>query len=383
MPQIVFVYPDAFSMIGLPADQEHNPYSHTSQRGEMAHAPVDNATPFTRSVFPRIVIPYKLLVANLDLHIVQKIEESPSDTYLAVVPHGAGNKYYRDHPNANTEILTFLNTLGIGSNSELSIAKAVPRGKIDQKRDFERPWAMVLEGASTELREFLTWQQTFAVSRTLAFSVIPFDKDLKPWVIMNISGDAVQPGTAPMIKALGEIKKVLWHDPRFRAIADKCLAALNIAGSCSERVVKATTSFNLTYIESDNAQGVHAPIWQLTGRPLSSIHDVQESFLNIIRNHRYWVGLHMLVIDNRIVNCVWCKSDTHPAHACPFPKVDDWLGPIPSAASKALAQIDGAPARGRGRGRGNGRGRGRGGRGNDRGRGGAPQDGWKTVSYRK
>ncbi|KAF8059883.1 hypothetical protein FPV67DRAFT_1674377 [Lyophyllum atratum] len=346
MPLIVYVYPDPFSMVDLPADEELNPYIQTSQRGEMEHTPAGNATPFTRSVFPRVVIPYKLLVANLDVHIVKKIEESPPDTYLAV---------------------SSLSSLGIGANPELTIARAVPRGKIDQKRDFERPWAMVLEGASDELKEFLIWQQTFAVSRDLAFSVVPFDKDLKSWVIMNISGDVVQPGEAAMHKALGGIKKVLWHDLRFRAIADKFCA---------------TKPFNLTYIESDNAQGTHAPIWQLTGRPLSSNPDVQEAFLNNVRNHRYWVGIHMLVIDQRLVNCVWCKSDTHPAHACPFPKVNDWLSPASTAASKALAQIDGSSARGRGRGRGRGNGRGRGGRGNP-GRGGAGQDGWKTVTHRR
>ncbi|GLB44701.1 putative RNase H [Lyophyllum shimeji] len=375
-----YVYPDPSSMVDLPTDEDQNPSIQTSQRGEMDHIPVDNATPFTRSVFPRVVIPYKLLVANLDSHIVEKIEESPPDTFLAVVAFGAGNKFFREHPNANSEVLTFLKTLGIGTNPDLSVARAVARNKPNQRRDFERPWTMVLEGASDELKEFLVWQQTFAVSRDLAFNVLPFDTGLSSWVIMNISGDAVQPGDAAKHKALGEIKKVLWHDPRFRAIADKCLAAQNISGSCSERAVKATNPFNITFIDSDNAQGVHAPIWQLTGRPLSSDPAIQEEFLLNIRSHRYWVGMHMLVIDKRIVNCVWCKSDTHPSHACPFPKVHDWLGPIPTASSNALAQIDSSSSRGRGRGRGNGRGkRGRG----DTGRGGTAQGGWKTVTSRR
>jgi hypothetical protein len=82
---------------------------------------------------------------------------------------------------------------------------------------------------------------------------------------MNISGDAVQEGDAAKRDVLGKIKALLWHSPRFRAIADKSLAAIGIAGSCSERAYKAMTSFEITYIESNNAQGIHAPIWQLTG----------------------------------------------------------------------------------------------------------------------
>jgi hypothetical protein len=93
--------------------------------------------------------------------------------------------------------------------------------------------------------------------------------------------------------------------------------------------------------------------------------------------------LHMLTIDKRIVDCVWCKSNTHPAHACPFPKIPDWLGLVPTAASSALAQAESPTNRGRGcgRGRGSGRGpsRGRGGRGDaNQGRGG-----WQYVTRHK
>jgi hypothetical protein len=367
-------------MTDLPSDRNLNPSIQQSQQGPERHVPADKATPFTRAVFPRIVIPYKLLVANLDAVIVEQIQQAAPDTYLAVVVFGAGNKFFREHPTCNADITAFIRTLGVGDDlSNLSIAKAVPRNNPNQKRDFERPWTMVLGGAPQELKEYLVWHQTFAVHPELTFSVLPFDSGLQSWVIMNISGDAVQEGDAAKRDVLGKIKALLWHNPRFRAIADKSLAAVGIAGSCSERAYKATTSFEITYIESNNAQGIHAPIWQLTGRPLSSDPLLHEEFLASVRQQRYWVGLHMLTIDKRIVDCVWCKSNTHPAHACPFPKIPDWLGLVPTAASSALAQAESPTNRGRGRGRGRGSGRGRGGRGDaNRGRGG-----WQYVTRHK
>lgn len=375
-----FVFPDPYDMTDLPSDRNLNPSIQQSQQGPERHVPADKATPFTRAVFPRIVIPYKLLVANLDAVIVEQIQQAAPDTYLAVVVFGAGNKFFREHPTCNADITAFIRTLGVGDDlSNLSIAKAVPRNNPNQKRDFERPWTMVLGGAPQELKEYLVWHQTFAVHPELTFSVLPFDSGLQSWVIMNISGDAVQEGDAAKRDVLGKIKALLWHNPRFRAIADKSLAAVGIAGSCSERAYKATTSFEITYIESNNAQGIHAPIWQLTGRPLSSDPLLHEEFLASVRQQRYWVGLHMLTIDKRIVDCVWCKSNTHPAHACPFPKIPDWLGLVPTAASSPLAQAESPTNRGRGRGRGRGSGRGRGGRGDaNRGRGG-----WQYVTRHK
>jgi hypothetical protein len=367
-------------MTDLPSDRNLNPSIQQSQQGPERHVPADKATPFTRAVFPRIVIPYKLLVANLDAVIVEQIQQAAPDTYLAVVVFGAGNKYFREHPTCNSDITSFIKTLGVGDDlSNLSIAKAVLRNNPNQKRDFERPWTMVLGGAPQELKEYLVWHQTFAVHPELTFSVLPFNSGLQSWVIMNISRDAVQKGDAAKRDVLGKIKALLWHSPHFRAITDKCLATVGIAGSCSERAYKATTSFEITYIESNNAQGIHAPIWQLTGRPLSSDPLLHEEFLASVRQQHYWVGLHMLTIDKCIVDCVWCKSNTHPAHACPFPKIPDWLGLVPTAASSALAQAESPTNRGRGHGHGRGSGRGRGGCGDtSRGRGG-----WQYVTRHK
>ncbi|KAF8229353.1 hypothetical protein L208DRAFT_1378963 [Tricholoma matsutake] len=192
---------------------------------------------------------------------------------------------------------------------------------------------MVLGGAPQELKEYLVWHQMFAVHPELTFNV-------------------VQEGDAAKCNVLGKIKALLWHNPCFQAIVDKCLATFGVTGSCSDHAYKVTTLFEITYIESNNAQGIHVPIWQLTGQPLSSNPLLHEEFLASVHQQYYWVGMHMLTIDRCIVDCVWCKSNTHPAHACPFLKIPDWLGLVPTATSSTLAQAESPTNQGRGHGHG-------------------------------
>ncbi|KAF5381553.1 hypothetical protein D9615_005523 [Tricholomella constricta] len=175
-------------------------------------------------------------------------------------------------------------------HQKLSISRPVARSRPNQKRDFEKPWTMVLDGASPELRAFLLWQQTFAVSRELAFHALPFDKDARSWVIMNISGDAVEEGDQARNEALGRIKSTLWHNSRFRTMVNRLTSASSLwgSGSVNERVVAATNTFDLRFIDTDDVNGRKAPIWQLTGKPLTDDHRLHADYLNIVRNIPYW-----------------------------------------------------------------------------------------------
>ncbi|KAG6893241.1 hypothetical protein C0992_010763, partial [Termitomyces sp. T32_za158] len=226
MAQDLFVFPDPFTE--EPAGGDDNPATHTSQRGEQPHIPAVNSTTFTQSRVPRAVIPFKRLTANLDQGLVEMVERAP-DEFLAIIPFGAGSKLYKDQPMLPAHIALFLKALAIGVNS-LEVSKPVWRNKPSNKKDFETPWTLVMSGASQELKDFLIWQQTFAVSKELTFTVIPFDMTLRSWVITNISGGAVKPGEGPKMVALGSLKKALWENQRFRAIANRILADQGVQG---------------------------------------------------------------------------------------------------------------------------------------------------------
>lgn len=367
-----FVFPNPYDMTDLPSHADENPINHKSQRGEAPALPQLTSTPFTRAVFPRVTIPFATLVANLDEQLVMKVTEEP-DKYIAIVVFGAGSKYFREHPAANLEVRNFIKSLGM-PDKDISVAKPAPKNKPNQKRDFEKPWTMIMAGAEPALRDFLLWHQTFAVTADLAFNALPFDKAVQSWVIMNISGDAVTDEENAKNTALGTIKTSLWFNSKFRAIADRCLAIQGVGESTAERAWLVTKTYNLTYIETKDSKGNEAPIWQLTGKPITEDADRHREYLSIIRNGRYLVGLHFLEIEKRFVDCASCKSDTHPAHMCPFPKIEDWMGPAPDNAERFAKRLEGnkankgkeTPSR-------------RGSKGGS-GRGSSSKGGWQTVS---
>ncbi|KAJ3511621.1 hypothetical protein NLJ89_g3991 [Agrocybe chaxingu] len=297
-----------------------NPHLDMTQRGDKPgpkQLPVATATPFTSGLFPRAVIPFDDLLANLDMALQTQIKENP-ENFLAVVPFGAGNKFFKANPDVNKRVRDFVATLGYNNNG-LSVHKAEPQDKPSDKRDFEKPWAMILRANDPDLCSYLVWQQTFAIDRTLAFNIVPFDKNLKPWVIANYCGDAVANNADERRTALVAIKQKLWTDANFRKIADRLMAQQGISGNLNKRVYMATSSFDLTFIDTNNAGGDLAPIWQLTGKPLTNDKDDHREYLAAIRNVTVYVNMNKLKLDKRVVQCVGCKAPTHPGHKCSFP----------------------------------------------------------------
>jgi hypothetical protein len=72
----------------------------------------------------------------------------------------------------------FIKSLGLPDQA-VTIGKPAPKNKPNQKQDFEKPWTMIMAGASPELKSFLLWHQTFTVTSTLAFNALPFDKEIQ------------------------------------------------------------------------------------------------------------------------------------------------------------------------------------------------------------
>ncbi|KAF8895867.1 hypothetical protein CPB84DRAFT_1748276 [Gymnopilus junonius] len=215
----------------------------------------------------------------------------------------------------------------------LAIAKPIAKNRKPAKTctDYDGPWPMMLTGATDDLRKYLLWHQTFAVSHTIAFNAIPFDKSLRSWVIMNITGDAVSADDEMKRKALGIIKETMWKEINFWAYATRVLTVVGVTKSVDEMVYMVTKSFDMHLIESKDDKGNNTSIWQLMGKPLAKDMDEHRRFLQTIRNptKTYLTErLHQLLIKKRFVNCVWCKAETHPGWVCPFFSVMDWQGPL-------------------------------------------------------
>lgn len=127
--------------------------------------------------------------------------------------------------------------------------------------------------------------------------------------------------------------------------------------SINELVHRATAMYELTFIDVVDNQGNPNPIFQLTGKPLTTDDTAHQRLLAQIRcpappgmtrlpNARsrkapsgnpypyIMPDSHLLKISKTFVNCIWCKASTHPAHKCPFLAMEDWQGPRHDAASE-------------------------------------------------
>ncbi|KAJ7026026.1 hypothetical protein C8F04DRAFT_1268622 [Mycena alexandri] len=130
----------------------------------------------------------------------------------------------------------------------------------------------------------------------------------------------------------------LWADSTFVNLVNAILATQGVLGSALQRVVQATKSFKLVYIDTGNTKGEHAPVYQLTGKPISKDPKNHRRGLALICGLRrgYIVGMHELVIDKCFADCLWCKLKMHPVHGCPFHGTDRWLGTKPDNAQRYL-----------------------------------------------
>ncbi|KAF7333827.1 hypothetical protein MVEN_02339600 [Mycena venus] len=350
-----FIMPNPESMVGLPTKADENPHIQTTQDDPEPDV-LPNVdllpTPFTFGIFPRVVITQGLLLQNMAKSQADPIKANPGE-YLAVVPYNAGKKFYEDNPHANRETKAFIESLATGTIDVSGIDIALPIAYHKPKRDSDGPWPMILTGAKADLARFLTWHQTFSVTRRLTFNVVPFDPDVESWVIMNISGDAVHEGD------------------------DANTFSATVPGSARQRVVYATQTFDLTFIPTQDARGVDAPIFQLTGKPITKDPALHRQWLALIRNvpGGYVVNMHALIIEKRFVECTGCKNKTHPGHSCPMPLADGWLGVVPDNAERHAERIRREQDREEGSSRRNDR--------NDRKGKSKANNGWTTVKHRR
>nr|GAT44893.1 predicted protein [Mycena chlorophos] len=243
---------------------------------------------------------------------------------------------------------------------------------------------MILSGHKADLAAFLLWFQTFPTSPDLTFSVVEFDPKAESWVVMTIGGDAVENTNAAMEHVLGEIKKKLWANDAFANFVDATLARKGVAGPKMKRVVEATSTFTVVYIETDDQNGHRSPLYQFLAQPISDDAETHRVWVGHIRKiaAKVIVGMHALEIEKWFVDCVHCKSKIHPGHGCVQPKTAGWLGPIPKDKERHEEHV----AKG-GNDRDNRQGREKDSRGPQRrdrdDRQGGGGRGWSQVPYRK
>jgi hypothetical protein len=121
------------------------------------------------------------------------------------------------------------------------------------------------------------------------------------------------------------VKELLWasgslHQLCIRIITQQGLSATPVAFKAY-----LLNSYELTYVFMCNLEGRPKPIYQLTGRPISTSHADQRDYIDCIKKHKFKLN-GAPINTEREMSCTQCKSDRHPSHLYPFPDFDDWNG---------------------------------------------------------
>ncbi|TFY50338.1 hypothetical protein EVJ58_g11090 [Rhodofomes roseus] len=362
-----------------PTGFEHDPHSHRTRNVTPAPTIPKSRIAFTDAVFERLYLPLDSLVDNIREEQQTQIRANPGE-FLAVVPFGAGAALFKEKPRLNNAVVGFLKTFrypdaelkdsldetltAIIENGSPTKVEAAHRAKDNKNPDatglqlvmpasrrtgtsrdkFARPWAMFLRGGSPRLREYLIYQQTFAIDKDLAFNVLKIEAKTPSWVLCNFKGDAVRKDQEEVI--MKAIKEKLWMSDDFRHHATKVLTKARVPGDINAHTVYATSSFTLTFFENTDEKGNAATVVQLRGCPVASTDEELKDYHAIVRTTPYWIDNMILLQRAGEVSCQLCKAVTHPTYDCPFPKTEGWFGPKYDGAEKHAARVQKTAARG-------------------------------------
>lgn len=286
------------------------------------------------------------------------------DQYIAVIPLGAGPKFYQSYTTLKQDVSAFLDGFQI-EKGDYRIS--LPSERLAKKvRDYQTPWPFFIEGAAPPFRNFLLWQQTFPIDEKLVLNFIPIDINHQSWVIATYRCGAVENDPARIAKALRKIKKAVSENRAITDIVNKIRTGQGFSGHATIACEEMTHSWSLEYIptlQNDREVGV----WQLTGKPIMTNDDDHRKLVNAIRSLTVTVGIDDLKADGKAkLECVWCKSEMHQSHACPFPDVvQGWRGPSRESMNEKSKETNAESRSDAGKSRGGYRRAGRGGRRGD------------------
>ncbi|KAK0241002.1 hypothetical protein EDD85DRAFT_992327 [Armillaria nabsnona] len=316
---------DNFNFVTTPTNREDYPYHKVAKTGQITTLPTVSKTPFNNTAYPKLHIPFRKLTEDLSRGQKVALQEE-HDQYIAVIPFGAGPKFYQNYTTLKQDVSAFLDGLQIKMGD---YRISLPLERLAKKtRDYQTPWPFFIEGTAPPLRKFLLWQQMFPIDEKLVLNFIPVDTNHQSWVIATYRCRAVENNSARITKALRRIKKAVCENRTITNIMNKIHMGQGFMGHATLACEEMTHSWSLEYIpmlQNDHKVGV----WQLTGKPLMTNDNDHRKLANAIRSLTVTVGIEDLKADRKArLECVWCKSKMHQSHACPFPDVvPGWHGP--------------------------------------------------------
>ncbi|KAF9491974.1 hypothetical protein BDN71DRAFT_1509878 [Pleurotus eryngii] len=296
--------------------------------------PTESRITYTQGYFPQVMKSLDSLLSGINDETAEAIKNQP-DNFIALLVYG-GDKIKEENPNLMKDIQSFLQGLAIEGAEKLRVID--PSKKDESNRGtFAKPHILLLQYGSNKLWAFILWFQTFMFQiegRKTAFSAIRFDIDVHSWFITDIMGQFVEDDPHMMSMALEAIKQTLYMNTKFRNHVDGCLAKIEKPRPINDRVRDALSTFELWSMNIMNKAKQEQVVWQLFAKPIAGDGLEYTEWLYIIKGQHYFIDTALEIKLAKIKSakpydsCAFCKCKTHTSEDCPYPKVEDWKGPI-------------------------------------------------------
>ncbi|KAJ8691277.1 hypothetical protein PTI98_010866 [Pleurotus ostreatus] len=287
--------------------------------------------PITQAPFPDVCFSSVTIFGNVRKEVAEELK-AHSESYMALIPFGAGNKIFEQARVLTTATADLVSALA-NDGTQYSVAAPVQEDAPPHKAWFARPFAMILKDPSPSLRKTLLDTKTVAYRRNgenFAFlsSNIPLSEN--SWIVCNFKGGPVMNRPEKMTEALTAISRQICQLNGLRSLANRILSKEGVGQSSEERIHVAIAGLSLIYIDRRDEEDREDPVWQLHGKPLTKLDKEHREWLRAVRHVSFFIDSTTELIQERArVGCVWCKSELHTNLNCPLPRVKDWLGPQP------------------------------------------------------
>ncbi|KAJ7063835.1 hypothetical protein C8F01DRAFT_1229459 [Mycena amicta] len=288
---------------------------------------------FTRGPFPRLQIYTPTLLSGMSGDQAHRVQANPAE-FFAVIPHGANDRLLK--PALRTSIIDFLTELGFQGRAA-SINLELPEGIPGPES-----WALLLSGLNDEMRRFLPWQQTFAVSEELAFHVVPFNARPRlyhPICTLTWNFHVLDGSPATKLKISAAVRAMMWSSPTFLRVNAEIMHNRGLEGTEKYLAIAATVLLDIHYAPPS---GNHDAVMILTCRSFAATEMEQGRWTKMFNEE----VTDRLIIDGCRLprgpvwwRCMWCKSFFHHGEDCDFENVPGWLGPTQNNPSRAIAEM--------------------------------------------
>jgi hypothetical protein len=194
-------------------------------------------------------------------------------------------------------------------------------------KPLDPPYALYLHNIPYKLRNFLVSHQMFSFNDKLTFNAFSLNRYRMSWVLMNLDGSVVpiKDTEKRRREVLTVVKETLWASDPLHQLCIRVIARAGMSATPPAFKAFILNSLELTYIFMQDLEGRPKPLYQLTGRPISTSHVDQNDYIECLKKHKFKLN-GAPINTGREMSCTQCKSNRHPSHLCPFPDFDDWNG---------------------------------------------------------